>query len=120
MMKRTDDDNEWAALHPACWICGSSSNWMPLQIHEIVRRSQSSKALHRCNYFRTCYRCHDEYLASKATAPHAVQLAYKKIHDSAHYDLAEWYEIAGRPATYVTPEEVELCIKAIRLARIGF
>lgn len=111
--------NLWAIRFPSCWVCGSGADsWPPLATHEICRRGQSTKALHPCNYFRTCGRCHDQYLDSLSTAPHAVQLAIKMENDGENYDLAKWLEIAGKPLTYVTQQEVDACIAARKLQRL--
>lgn len=118
-MKRSADDKALAALHPACWICGKDYHWRGIHIHEMCRRGQSSSALHRCNFFRACADCHDELLASKATAPHVVQLAVKLQRDPEHFDLRKWLEIAGKPASYVTIQEVQNCVKAMKLEAIG-
>lgn len=117
-MKRTKDDNEWAALHPACWICGKDYNWRGIHTHEICRRGQSTRALHRCNYFRACADCHDEILVNKATAPHVVQLAVKLQRDPEHFDLRKWLEVTGRHENYVTMYDVENCVKAMKLEAI--
>lgn len=110
----------WAQEHPACWLCGREE-WQlvkpeRLEVHEICRCAHSTKAWHRCNYFRACTECHAGPLDAKDQMPHALQLAIKFMRDREHFDLQKWHEIVGRPTTYVTIEEVELCLKSIAFA----
>lgn len=118
--KAAKDRTAWGDEFPACWLCGREE-WQlvkpeRLEIHEICRCAHSNDAWDRCNYFRACTECHAGPLDSKAQMPHALQLAIKFMRDRENFDLAKWLEVARKPHTYVTIEEIELCLKSIAFA----
>lgn len=87
------DRQEWAALFDRCMACGKLSEWLPLEVHEIMRKSRLPNAwAHRCNYLCLCFKCH---AGPFATAPLAFQLAVKMLADPEFFDLEAWWEIGG-------------------------
>lgn len=94
-----------------CMACG---RFCETDTHEIVRRAQSSRWAHTCNYLELCrHPCHAERFANVTLAPHAAQLALKRLRDPDHYCYESFLEVLGRPRTAVTPEEVELAYRTL-------
>ena len=99
------DREAWAqSQRQRCMVCHGEPNWIPLQVHEIERRSHApGRWWHRCNALLVCNACHAGPLATMA---HAQQLAIKAAEDAEHYSLKAWLSIGTRPASYVTEYEV--------------
>ena len=111
-----EDRSEWATNFHCCMGCGGNGDWRGLQIHEICRRGQASKAWgHRANYLLLCAVCHEGVFAN---APHAFQLAVKYMRDKEHYSLDDWRNIDDptRRANRVTEQEVLGWVKILRSA----
>lgn len=109
----------WAAQFSRCMACGNAATWMPLQTHEIVRRSQApGRWCHVANFLQLCEPCHSERFANVTLAPYAAQLAIKYVFDRDNYNLEEFIRILGRASFAVTYSEVNLCISALALRGI--
>ena len=93
MLDRTiPDRNAWIAEQGNfCWHCGyvpdnyGDGSIMPIQTHEMARKSESFDAFQRCNYFRFCHWCHGEH--GHGAMKIEKMLALKLIYDPEHYDL---------------------------------
>ncbi|AMV35671.1 hypothetical protein VN12_26500 [Pirellula sp. SH-Sr6A] len=115
-----EDRESWRLEHPQrCMSCGGSSSWPPLAVHEIERRSHAVKCWgHRCNYMLVDSYCHEQILAA---APHAMQLAIKKISDPWNYDLNAWLRLRDKSLMAprrVTQEEVDEWIENLQRRRV--
>ena len=102
--------NAWSEQFEHCMNCQRhySKLWLPLQTHEIERRSHAANNwAQEVNYLRLCQECHD----TVGRWPHAKQLALKWLRDPTHETLeamlAAWRDVGGRCRTYVTAEEVQ-------------
>lgn len=112
-MSDAKDREQWRhAQIPLCMYCDAQRDWLPLSVHEIERRSHSTKrwaAL--CNLLLLCCRCHMDHFA---TMPHARQLAVKYMKDRLHYDLDAWLRLrdpALKAPNRVTQKEVDGWVK---------
>jgi 5-methylcytosine-specific restriction endonuclease McrA len=102
------DRHAWRAEQvERCMVCGYDGYALPLQVHEICRRSQSVRAQHRCNWLLLCQACHD--LMGSEEWPMTRQLVLKAIRDRANFDLAEWIRIRGRGPNEITFEDLFWC-----------
>lgn len=83
----------------------------PLEIHEILRRSQApnGNCFFRANYLLLCREAHSSHLiACSNRESQIVQLAIKKYRDPENFNLEEWLRVRNERATgYITPEEIE-------------
>ena len=102
------DRAEWSALFRQCMWCGGGGGFLPLETHEIQRKSGcQNRWASRTNYLRLCSVCH---AGPFATMPHAKQLKLKQEVDFEHYNLREWlmiYDPELRAPERVTQEEVD-------------
>lgn len=118
MTVATKQDREaWRhAQIPVCMYCNSKAGWLPLSVHEIERRSHSTKRwASLCNLLLVCEGCHREDFA---TMPHARQLAVKFIKDRANYDLEAWLRLRDpelKAPNRVTQSEVDGFVELLRL-----
>ena len=88
-----DDRDVWGSQFPECMNCGQKATWLPLETHEIERRSHAPRSWgHRCNYLRLCSvnGCHNEV----DQRSHAEQLNLKREKDPDHYDLQAWLRLS--------------------------
>ena len=109
------DREQWRhAQIPVCMYCDAQRDWLPLSVHEIERRSHSTKRwASNCNLLLLCTRCHMDYFATMA---HAKQLAVKYMKDRLHYDLDAWLRLRdpGLSApNRVTQVEVDCWVLAL-------
>lgn len=108
-MKPSKDREQWRLEQwQVCMYCGGNHSFLPLQVHEIERRSHApTRWDNRCNYVLLCSDCHS---GPFATMPHAEQLAVKMIADPASYDLDAWLRLRDpqlRAPNRVTQNEVD-------------
>jgi 5-methylcytosine-specific restriction endonuclease McrA len=108
----------WGEAFTVCMLCGEP--WFDgLQTHEIVRRSQAPyRWCHPTNFLRLCGSCHEDKFCNVTLAPYAVQAAVKKLRDPDNWDYEAFVEILGRGPQCVTPEEIELAVRAFQM--VGF
>lgn len=86
-------------------VCLGLGDYRGLAVHEIERRSQSSRSFNRANYLLVCGNCHEGPLANM---PHAKQLAYKMLRDKVTpWNLEAWLAIGYGGPERVTQAEVE-------------
>jgi hypothetical protein len=68
--------------------CQQGPDWLPLQVHEIERKSQAPKRWgSRSNYLLLCQNCH---AGPFANMDHPAQLSVKLLRDPDHFNLPEW------------------------------
>lgn len=92
---------EYREAFPTCQLCQCQQTD---DVHEIVRRSKSSKSVeHRCTWLALCRQCHDDEVADYSRWPLARQLALKKCVDPDWFDLPKINELRGN-----SPTEFEL------------
>ena len=112
-MKRVDskiasERMAWSHSHGFCWACGATTN---LHTHEIVRRSETAKALNLANYARLCQSCHEEAHGGYITK--GVLLTLKLLFDGEHYN-PEWvreHSIQHHHEALPMPQEIRLTIE---------
>jgi 5-methylcytosine-specific restriction endonuclease McrA len=108
-MKPLQDRDQWRLEQlQVCMYCGGNDSFLPLQVHEIERRSHTPKRWdNRANYLLLCGPCHS---GPFATMPHAQQLAVKLIRDPENYNLDAWLRLRDpelRAPNRVTQNEVD-------------
>ena len=97
---------EDSASEGVCMICGSGQ--LCLDVHEMVRRSQSpGKWGSRANLLAVCRQCHSTVVVNM---PLSMQLAHKLLHDPDHFNLTIMSKIAGRK---ILLRDVVACLKRI-------
>lgn len=87
------DREAWAAQFTTCMNCGTKASWLPLETHEIERKSHAPRSwAHRCNYLRLCSTngCHN----AVDQRTHAAQLRLKRDKDPENYDLQAWLRLS--------------------------
>lgn len=108
MKKRTDREQWRMEQSQVCMYCGGNKSYLPLQVHEIERRSQCpTRWDNRVNFLLLCSVCHS---GPFATMPHADQLAVKMVADPENYDLESWLRLKDpqlRAPNRVTQVEVD-------------
>lgn len=103
--KTTSERVLWSHEHGFCWVCGRTQN---LHTHEIVRRSESAKALNLKNYARLCDMHHEEAHGGWLTK--GILLTLKAIWDGANYD-PQWirdHAIAHHHEAEALPDTIKL------------
>lgn len=103
--KTTSERMAWSHSHGFCWACGATTN---LHTHEIVRRSETAKALSLANYARLCGDCHEEAHGGWITK--GILLTLKAVFDGAFYD-PQWvrdHAIAHHHEATALPEQIKL------------
>lgn len=115
------DREQWRhAQIPMCMYCDAKRDWLPLSVHEIERRSHSTKRwASLCNFLLVCERCHRTDFATMA---HAKQLAVKYLKDRVHYDLNAWLRLRDPrlvSPNRVTQDEVDCWVLALSKALAG-
>lgn len=109
MKKLNEDREQWRIEQlQVCMYCGGNRSFLPLQVHEIERRSQApTRWNHRANLLLLCETCHS---GPFATMPHSDQLAVKMVADPENYNLEAWLRLKDpqlRAPNRVTQSEVD-------------